>query len=220
MGGVRVEADTTATTVPGLFAAGEAAAGMHGANRLGGNSLSDLLVFGRRAGLYAAEYARACSKQPSVDPAEIERAACEMLAPFDDARTGTENPFAVHADLEDCMQNLVGIIRVESELEQALEELKRLRERAVSVRVEGNRYFNPGWHMALDLRTMLTVSEAVTRSALARKESRGGHTRADYPDTDSRFAAINLVTRQAEGGLIVTEAPLPPMPNELKELVN
>jgi succinate dehydrogenase / fumarate reductase flavoprotein subunit len=218
MGGVRVEADTTATTVPGLFAAGEAAAGMHGANRLGGNSLSDLLVFGRRAGLYAAEYARACSSQPSVDPAEIERVACDMLAPFDN--TGTENPFAVHADLEDCMQDLVGIIRVQSELEQALDQLKRLRARASSVRVEGNRYFNPGWHMALDLQTMLTVSEAVTRSALARKESRGGHTRSDYPDTDSRFAAINLVTRQAESGLTVTEAPLPAMPNELKELVN
>jgi succinate dehydrogenase / fumarate reductase flavoprotein subunit len=218
MGGVRVEADTTATNVPGLFAAGEAAAGMHGANRLGGNSLSDLLVFGQRAGLYAAEYARACAQQPSVNAAEIEQAACDMLAPFDHG--GEENPFVVHAALEDCMQELVGIIRVESELEQALTELEKLRQRTAKVRVDGNRYFNPGWHMALDLQTMLTVAEAITRSALARKESRGGHTRSDYPGTDARFAALNLVTRRKDGEMTLTEQPLAPMPPDLKELVD
>ena len=218
MGGVRVEADTTATNVPGLFAAGEVAAGLHGANRLGGNSLSDLLVFGQRAGLYAAEFARASASRPSVDPAEVEQAAGDMLAPFD--RPGTENPYTVHADLEDCMQNLVGIIRVESELLQALEQIECLKRRTANVRVEGNRYFNPGWHMALDMDTMLTVSEAITRSALARKESRGGHTRSDFPDADPRFAQINLVTRMSDGAMTLSEEPLPAIPDELKELVS
>ena len=219
MGGVRVEADTTATSVPGLFAAGEVAAGLHGANRLGGNSLSDLLVFGRRAGLHAAEYARSCPGQPAIDSAEIDAAAGEMLAPFDRPGAGDgENPYAVHADLEECMQNLVGIIRVESELQQALEELERLRHRAQQVRVEGNRYFNPGWHMALDLETMLTVSEAITRSALKRTESRGGHTRSDYPGTDPHFAKVNLVVRRDGGQMTLAEEPLPVMPDELKEL--
>jgi succinate dehydrogenase / fumarate reductase, flavoprotein subunit len=219
MGGVRVDADTTATCVPGLFAAGEVAAGLHGANRLGGNSLSDLLVFGRRAGLHAAEYARSCPDQPAIDSADIDSATGDMLAPFD--RPGAavgENPYAVHADLEDCMQDLVGIIRVESELQQALEELERLRHRAKHVKVEGNRYFNPGWHMALDLQTMLTVSEAITRSALMRKESRGGHTRSDYPGTDAHFAKVNLVARRDGGQMTLAEESLPVMPDELKEL--
>ena len=141
-----------------------------------------------------------------------------MLAPFD--RPGAENPYAVHADLEDCMQNLVGIIRVESELLQALEQIECLKRRTANVRVEGNRYFNPGWHMALDMDTMLTVSEAITRSALARKESRGGHTRSDFPDADPRFAQINLVTRVSDGQMTLSEHPLPPMPDELKELVS
>jgi succinate dehydrogenase / fumarate reductase, flavoprotein subunit len=218
MGGVQVEADTTATSVPGLFAAGEVAAGLHGANRLGGNSLSDLLVFGQRAGLYAALYARERSSSPAVNPADVEQAASDMLVPFD--RSGTENPYAVHSDLEDCMQNLVGIIRVESELLQALEQIDCLKRRTANVRVEGNRYFNPGWHMALDLDTMLTVSEAITRSALARKESRGGHTRSDFPDTDPRFAQINIVTRLSDGEMKLSEEPLPQMPDELKELVS
>jgi succinate dehydrogenase / fumarate reductase flavoprotein subunit len=217
MGGVRVEADTTATRVAGLFAAGEVAAGLHGANRLGGNSLSDLLVFGQRAGLYAAEYARGCTDQPSVDQAEIDQTACDMLAPFD--QPGTENPYAVHSDLEDCMQNLVGIIRTEAELEQALVEIERFKERLAKVRVEGNRYFNPGWHMALDMQTMLTVSEAITRSALARKESRGGHTRSDYPDVDPHFAKINLVARRQADQMTLSEEPLPAIPAELAGLL-
>src|SRR5260221_694437 len=191
MGGVRVEADTTATSVPGLFAAGETAAGLHGANRLGGNSLSDLLVFGQRAGLYAAEYARGCADQPAIDQTEIDQAACDMLAPFE--QTGAENPYAVHSDLENCMQNLVGIIRTESELARALDEIEQFKQRIIRSRVEGNRYFNPGWHMALDMHTMLTVSEAITRAALARKESRGGHTRSDFPDTDPHFPGRNLL---------------------------
>jgi len=218
MGGVRVEADTTATSVPGLFAAGEVAAGLHGANRLGGNSLSDLLVFGRRAGLHAAEYARGCADQPAIDAADIDAATRDMLAPFDQPGAVGENPFAVHADLEDCMHNLVGIIRVESELQQALAELEKLRHRAQHVRVEGNRYFNPGWHMALDLQTMLTVSEAITRSALLRKESRGGHTRSDFPGTDPHFARVNLVARRDGERMTLCEEPLPVMPDELKEL--
>jgi succinate dehydrogenase / fumarate reductase flavoprotein subunit len=217
MGGVRVEADTTATRVRGLFAAGEVAAGLHGANRLGGNSLSDLLVFGQRAGLYAAQYAQGCAAQPSIDQAEVDRAACDMLAPFD--RTGSENPYTVHADLEDRMHNLVGIIRTESELEQALAELAELKQRLAAARVEGNRYFNPGWHMALDMQTMLTVSEAITRSALARKESRGGHTRSDYPDVDPHFASVNVVVRQQAGEMTLSEEPLPAMPSDLAQLL-
>jgi succinate dehydrogenase / fumarate reductase flavoprotein subunit len=218
MGGVRVEADSTATNVPGLFAAGEVAAGLHGANRLGGNSLSDLLVFGRRAGQYAAEYALGCPAQPSVNRDDVDDAAHQMLAPFD--ASGAENAYTIHSDLENHMHNLVGIIRTESELVQALDEIDKLKERTGNVRVEGNRYFNPGWHMALDLHTMLMVSEAITRSALARKESRGGHTRSDYPDLDPHFATINLVTRRdPDGGMALTEEPLPAVPAELKELL-
>jgi succinate dehydrogenase / fumarate reductase flavoprotein subunit len=222
MGGVRVEADTAATSVPGLFAAGEVAAGLHGANRLGGNSLSDLLVFGRRAGLHAAEYARTCAGQPAIDAAEVERATGAMLAPFDAAGGPGggvgENPYAVHADLENCMQDLVGIIRVESELQQALVEIEKLKQRTQRLRVEGNRYFNPGWHMALDLQTMLTVSEAIACSALLRKESRGGHTRSDFPGTDPHFARVNLVVRRDGGQMTLCEEPLPVMPEELREL--
>ena len=218
MGGVRVEADTAATRVAGLFAAGEVAAGLHGANRLGGNSLSDLLVFGQRAGLYAAEYARGCPAQPAIDQAQIDQAACDMLAPFDQA--GAENPYTVHSDLENCMQNLVGIIRTQAELEEALEEIERLRQRIMRARVEGNRYFNPGWHMALDMQTMLTVSEAITRAALARTESRGGHTRSDFPDPDPRFARVNLVVRRGDQEqMTLSEEQLPPPPAELAELL-
>jgi succinate dehydrogenase / fumarate reductase flavoprotein subunit len=219
MGGVRVDADSSATCVPGLFAAGEVAAGLHGANRLGGNSLSDLLVFGRRAGLHAAEYARSCPDQPSIDSADIDSATGDMLAPFDQPGAVGENPYAVHADLEDCMHNLVGIIRVESELDQALEEIERLRHRTQSLRVDGNRYFNPGWHMALDLQTMLTVSEAITRAALMRKESRGGHTRSDYPGVDAHFATVNVVVRRESGQMTLAEEALPVMPDDLKELL-
>ena len=217
MGGLRVEAETAATTLPGLFAAGEVAAGLHGANRLGGNSLSDLVVFGRRAGLAAAEYARAQSAPASVDPAQIESATSVMLAPFEG--TGTENPYSIHADLEDCMQNLVGIIRSESELVQALDEIAKLRQRLDQVTVQGHRQFNPGWHLTLDLHSMLTVAEAVTRSAIERKESRGGHTRDDYPGTDEQFAHVNMITRRLDGNLTITPEPLPEIPDELKRII-
>jgi succinate dehydrogenase / fumarate reductase, flavoprotein subunit len=218
MGGVRVDADTTATCVPGLFAAGEVAAGLHGANRLGGNSLSDLLVFGRRAGEFAARYAASITAQPVLDTEEVEHVASEMLAPFDDKQAGGENPYAIQADLEDCMQDLVGIIREESELQQAVSRIHELRERAERVRVEGNRHFNPGWHLALDLYSMLSVSEAVTLSALARKESRGGHTRSDYPDTDPHLGQVNLVTCRSGDETILKEEPLPEMPADLQDL--
>ncbi|MBA2447024.1 MAG: FAD-binding protein, partial [Chloroflexi bacterium] len=217
MGGLRVDADTTATTVPGLFAAGEAAAGLHGANRLGGNSLSDLVVFGRRAGLYAAEYAAGLSGSAAVDDGEVEAAACAMLAPFE--AEGGENPYAIHADLEACMHELVGIIRTESELLRALDEIGRLRERAKRVSVQGNRQYNPGWHLALDLPTMLTVAEAVTRSAIERRESRGGHTREDYPTTDRDFGQVNVVTRRVGEEIRVCQEPLPELPDELKRLL-
>src|SRR5438045_4474718 len=160
MGGVRVDADSTQTTVPGLFAAGEVAAGMHGANRLGGNSLSDLLVFGRRAGLYAAEYAKSFKGSVTVDNGHVEATARDLLAPFEGS--GTENPYTLHSELQDCMQDLVGIIRTESELKQALDEIAGFRERLGRVSVAGNRHYNPGWHLALDLHNMLTVAEAVT----------------------------------------------------------
>jgi succinate dehydrogenase / fumarate reductase flavoprotein subunit len=216
MGGLRVDAETTATTVAGLFAAGESAAGMHGANRLGGNSLSDLLVFGRRAGLGAAEYARTVTDAPEVNPEEVEFMAQRMEAPF--GKSGGENPYSIHADLEDCMHNLVGIIRTESELEQALDVIGRLRLRLEEVSVTGNRQYNPGWHMAMDLDCMLTAAEAVTRSAIERKESRGGHTRDDYPNTDPKFGSINLVTRRSRGEMTIAPEPLPEMPEELRKI--
>ncbi len=217
MGGVRVDADTTASTVPGLFAAGEVAGGMHGANRLGGNSLSDLLVFGRRAGLHAAEYANALAAAPRVDDGEVEAAARTMLSPFE--RAGGENPYAVHGDLQDCMQALVCLIRVEPEMQQALEKIAALNERLQHVTVEGNRQYNPGWHLAMDLHSMLTVAEVTTRSALERKESRGGHTRDDYPDPDPKFGAVNVVTRKRQGQLTICQEPLPAIPDELKPIL-
>jgi succinate dehydrogenase / fumarate reductase flavoprotein subunit len=217
MGGVRVDAYTASTAVPGLFAAGEVAAGLHGANRLGGNSLSDLLVFGRRAGLYAAEYAKGLTGSPTVDAQQVECAAGEMLAPFEG--TGGENPYAIHAELQECMQDLVGIIRTESELQRALEQIARLKQRLARASVAGNRQYNPGWHLALDLQPMLTVSEAVTLSALERKESRGGHTRADYPNPDSRFGKVNVVTRRKAGEMVIAQEPLPEMPQDIKRIV-
>ncbi len=216
MGGVRVDADSTAARVPGLFAAGEVAGGMHGSNRLGGNSLSDLLVFGRRGGLYAAEYAKGVAGSPRVDPAEVEAAAKELLAPFE--RSGNENPYAIQRDLQETMQTLVGIIRTEGELKEAVQRLEALKERARRVRVEGGRIYNPGWHLALDLHSLLTVSEAITLAALERKESRGGHTREDHPKPDAHFATVNVVIRQSNGRLSVTQEPLPEMPDELKKL--
>lgn len=216
MGGLRVDADTTATTVPGLFAAGEVAAGLHGANRLGGNSLSDLLVFGRRAGLYAAQYAKAFEGRLTVDMGQVEEIARTLLAPFNN--NGGENPYAIHMALQECMQNLVGIIRTEKELKQALDRIAELKERLKRVSVEGNRQYNPGWHLALDLHSLLSVSEAVTLGALERKESRGGHTRDDYPDADPQWGKVNVVLRKKNGEWSITHEPLPEMPAELKAL--
>jgi succinate dehydrogenase / fumarate reductase flavoprotein subunit len=216
MGGVRVDADTAASTVPGLYAAGEVAAGLHGANRLGGNSLSDLVVFGRRAGAAAAAYASRTNAR-NVDSVQVELAARAMLAPFEGE--GGENPYTLHAELQDTMQALVGIIRTKSELEQALAKLDVLSERLERVTVEGNRQFNPGWHLALDLRSMLTVSKATARSALMRQESRGGHTREDYPKTDPEWGKKNIVTRKRAGALELGTEPLPQIPEELRQLV-
>ncbi|MEU7155587.1 fumarate reductase/succinate dehydrogenase flavoprotein subunit [Streptomyces chrestomyceticus] len=213
MGGVDVDPDTAAATgVPGLFAAGEVAGGMHGSNRLGGNSLSDLLVFGRRAGLYAAEYARTRSARPAADPLQLDAAEAEALRPFsaegpdaDHAGRPAENPYTLHQELQRTMNDLVGIIRRQGEMEEALERLADLRTRARRAGVEGHRQYNPGWHLAIDLRNMLLVSECVARAALERRESRGGHTRDDYPEMDRRWRRINLVCELAEDG-----ADLPP----------
>ena len=217
MGGVRVEADTAATTVPGLYAAGEVAAGLHGANRLGGNSLSDLLVFGRRAGQSAAQYAQNLEGHPSPTADQIEQYAQDLLAPFNN--DGGENPYSVHMALQDCMQNLVGIIRTESELKKAQTEIAGLKERLAKVTVEGHRQYNPGWNLALDLQSLLTVAEATTMGALERKESRGGHTREDHPGPDpDKYGKINLVLRRQDGAFSLSEEPLPEMPDDLKEL--
>ena len=216
MGGVRVEPETAAATVPGLFAAGEVAAGMHGANRLGGNSLSDLLVFGRRAGAGAAAYASRINAR-AIDDAQVEAAARSMLGPF--AAEGGENPYTLHGELQETMQALVGIIRTESELTLAIAKLDQLNERLDRVTVEGNRQFNPGWHLALDLRSMFTISKAVARSALLRRESRGGHTRDDYPKTDPEWGKKNVVTRKRGGELELSTEPLPQIPEELRQLV-
>jgi succinate dehydrogenase / fumarate reductase flavoprotein subunit len=215
MGGVRVDPDTEATTVAGLYACGEVAGGMHGANRLGGNSLSDLLVFGRRAGMAAAEHAMKADRV-SVRDAEVDEITRAALEPFE--HDGGENPYQVHQALQDTMQNLVGIIRTESELREAREALGELTERAAKVSVEGNRQFNPGWHLALDLQSMLAVAWATTLSALERRESRGGHTREDYPKTDAEFGKVNMVTRQSPDGVVVAEEPLPQMPEDLAAL--
>ncbi len=216
MGGVRVEPETGAATVPGLFAAGEVAGGMHGSNRLGGNSLSDLVVFGRRAGLGAAEHARGLGALPHIDGESLELAATEALAPFDGG--GDENPYTIHRELQEAMQALVGIIRTDGELAQARAQLATFRERAQRVRVEGTRQYNPGWHLALDLRALLTVAELITQGAQARKESRGGHTRDDFPGPDAHFGSVNLIQRQRDGAVALREEPLPQMPDELRRL--
>jgi succinate dehydrogenase / fumarate reductase flavoprotein subunit len=197
MGGVRVDADTQMSTVPGLFAAGECAAGLHGANRLGGNSLSDLLVFGKRAGEYGAKFAREHGAG-SIDGAEVDAAAKAALAPFD--RDGREGPYKVQQDLQEVMQDLVGIVRNEADMRRALEAIGGLRRRSVEVGVAGNREYNPGWHTAMDLANLLTCSEAVTRSALERKESRGGHFREDHPNKDPAYGSFNLICRKGSDG--------------------
>ena len=221
MGGVRVDADTAAATVPGLFVAGEVAGGMHGSNRLGGNSLSDLLVFGRRAGMGASDFASGRTGAVTPDRGEIDHAITEALAPFD--RTEGENPYEVHEALQDTMQSLVGIIRTGDELEQALGQLDVLRDRASRVVVGGGRAYNPGWNLATDLPAMLTVSRCVTLGARDRKESRGGHTREDFPTADPEFGKVTLVQRQPAGGGVAGDIkigpePIPEMPAELKSL--
>ncbi|CAL9549771.1 fumarate reductase/succinate dehydrogenase flavoprotein subunit [Streptomyces albus] len=228
MGGVDVDSDTAAARgVPGLFAAGEVAGGMHGSNRLGGNSLSDLLVFGRRAGLHAAEYARACGeRRPKPGDEQIDEAATEALRPFgtEESAGAPENPYTLHQELQQSMNDLVGIIRREEEMSEALERLARLRERAGHIAVEGHRQFNPGWHLALDLRNMLLVSECVARAALNRTESRGGHTRDDYPEMDRQWRRVNLVctlNRTTEHGgdrISLRRREMPPLRKDLLEL--
>jgi succinate dehydrogenase / fumarate reductase, flavoprotein subunit len=215
MGGVRVDAETGASTVPGLYAAGEVAGGMHGSNRLGGNSLSDLVVFGKRAGEGAAHYALGISDHPKVDDALVEERAQAILKPFEG---GSENPYTLHRELQESMQGNVGIIRTESEMHTALAKIRDLRERAARVQVEGNVQYNPGWHLALDLEHLLTVAEAITLAALERRESRGGHTRDDFPETTDEFGRVNVVVRATEGGLAVSQEPLPEMPDELQTL--
>jgi succinate dehydrogenase / fumarate reductase flavoprotein subunit len=217
MGGIRVDPDTQAATVPGLFAAGEAAGGMHGANRLGGNSLSDLLVFGLRAGRYAAEHAATVATQPAVDPEQVAAAEREALGPFERAGGGV-NPYTVQQELQDCMQELVGIIRTEEELKRSLEQIAALKERAAGVGVEGHRQYNPGWHLALDLRSLLTVSECVALAALERRESRGGHTRDDYPKPDPDLGKVKVVVSARDGEVSVRREPLDDMPENLQEL--
>jgi succinate dehydrogenase / fumarate reductase flavoprotein subunit len=216
MGGVRVDADTQMSDVPGLFAAGECAAGLHGANRLGGNSLSDLLVFGKRAGEHAAEFAGQ-NGTVKANPSEIEAAAEEAIKPF--GRRG-ESPYQVQHDLQRTMQNLVGIVRRAEEMERALHELGCLRERAGKVAVTGNREYNGGWHTALDLRNLLTVSELITRAAIERKESRGAHFRDDYPQKDESTGRANLVIRKGGAGEAQLHwEPLREMPAELKQII-
>jgi succinate dehydrogenase / fumarate reductase flavoprotein subunit len=216
MGGVRVDADTTQATVAGLFAAGEAAGGMHGSNRLGGNSLSDLLVFGRRAGLHAALYAKNFGGQLVVGADQVESVARRMLEPF--TRSGSENPYAIQAELQETMQVLVGIIRTEAELREALKRIDGLKARATKVRVDGGRVYNPGWHTALDLDSLLTVAECSALAALERTESRGGHTRDDHPYTDDQWGTLNVVLRARGGEVRVSREPIPVMPEELKAL--
>jgi len=216
MGGIRVDAETAQSIVPGLFAAGEAAAGLHGANRLGGNSLSDLLVFGRRAGIAAADHAKQVAS-PAIDDVQIEEAGREMLAPFE--RADGESSYDVHRDLQEVMQNCVGIFRNEGDLKKGLSEIEQLRERAEHVRVEGSRLFNPGWHLARDLKSMLTVSEAVALSALERKESRGAHSRIDYPNYDDRWSTQNNIVTRDRDRMRLTQSPIAELPGELKQIL-
>jgi succinate dehydrogenase / fumarate reductase flavoprotein subunit len=217
MGGVHVDADTQMSDVPGLFAAGECAAGINGANRLGGNSLSDLLVFGKRAGEFAAKFAKE-NLHGEIDNDKIDTYAREALGPFDNS--SGENPYTVQRDLQEVMQHNVGIVRDEREMRSALDHLKTFWQRAARVGVTGNRDFNPGWHTALDLKNLLTVSEAITRTALERKESRGAQFREDYPEKDERFSKVSTLIRKSEDGAMeVRLEPLPEMPDYLKQIV-
>ncbi len=218
MGGVRVDADTQASTVPGLFAAGECAAGINGANRLGGNSLSDLIVFGKRAGEYAAVFAQE-NGHGTIDNAEIEQLTKATLEPFE--REGGENPYTIQHDLQEMMQELVGIVRTEDEMKQALEGIEQLKKRAANTFVTGNIDFNPGWHTALDLHNLLTVSEAITRAAIDRKESRGGQYRDDFPAKDPEYAKFNFSLKKTDDGQMeISKIPLPEMPEYLRQVID
>jgi succinate dehydrogenase / fumarate reductase, flavoprotein subunit len=218
MGGIRVDGDSQMSTVPGVFAAGEAAAGLHGSNRLGGNSLSDLLVFGKRAGQFAAEFARH-NGAAKVDDAQVQAAARAALEPFERGPAG-ENPYQIQYELQERMQDLVGIVRTESEMEQALQTIEQLRTKAAAAGIAGHRQYNNGWHTALDLGNMLEVSEAITRAALLRKESRGAQFREDFPNKDAEWGKHSIVVRRAaDGGMTIEKRPLPPMPDELRQIV-
>ena len=217
MGGVRVDPDTQMSRLPGLFAAGECAAGINGANRLGGNSLSDLLVFGKRAGEFAAKFARE-NQLGGIDIGKIDTVAREALAPFE--RSGDENPYTIQKDLQETMQDLVGIVRTETEMREALEKIGNLKTRAEKTGITGNREYNPAWHTSLDLKNLLLVSEAITRAALERKESRGGQFREDYPNKEEHFSKVNTIaSRAADGSLQIRLEPLPEMPDYLKQVV-
>jgi succinate dehydrogenase / fumarate reductase flavoprotein subunit len=217
MGGVEVDPDTELSAVAGLYAVGECSGGMHGSNRLGGNSLSDLLVFGRRAGAAAASYTSSLGTRPAVAEGDVKAAEQSALAPFE--VEGGENPYTIQQDLQQTMNDLVGIIREGEELKRSLAEIEALKERAQRMKVEGHRQYNPGWHLSIDLRNMLVVSEAIAKAALARQESRGGHTRNDFPGPDPEWGSKNLVvTLDAAGtGVELAEKPLPVMPDELKK---
>jgi succinate dehydrogenase / fumarate reductase flavoprotein subunit len=218
MGGIRVDADTQESTIPGLFAAGECAAGINGANRLGGNSLSDLIVFGKRAGEYAAQFARQ-NAAVKVDDGAVDRAMQASLAPFDRGSSG-ENPYKLQSDLQETMHNLVGIVRTESEMQEAVKKLASFNERAARVGIDGHREYNSGWHTCIDVRNLLDCSELIARTAIERRESRGGHFREDFPDKKAEFGTFNLATRrQADGSIQVTRVPLPEMPAELKQII-
>jgi succinate dehydrogenase / fumarate reductase flavoprotein subunit len=218
MGGVRVDGDTQMSTVPGLFAAGEVGAGLHGANRLGGNSLSDLLVFGMRAGKFAAEFAGR-QATPRIDTQQADEIVRAALEPFN-RQAGGEGAYQVEHDLQTMMQELVGIVRREEEIRRALEALKALRERARKVSVTGNREYNPGWHTALDLQNLLTVSEIVARAALERKESRGGHFRDDFPEKDPTHGKFNILIRRGPAGEVqVSREAIPEMREDLKRII-
>jgi len=217
MGGVRVDPDTQMSRVPGLFAAGECAAGINGANRLGGNSLSDLLVFGKRAGEFAAKFASE-NQHGTIKSEQIDNVVTEALAPFD--RNDGQNPYAIQKDLQETMQNLVGIVRTEAEMREALEKIDSFKTRSEKAAVTGNREYNPGWHTALDLKNLLTVSEAITRGALERRESRGAQFREDYPNKDERFSKVNtIVSKATNGSMQVRLDPLPEMPDYLTQII-
>jgi succinate dehydrogenase / fumarate reductase flavoprotein subunit len=218
MGGIRVDGETQMSTLPGLFAAGEAAAGLHGANRLGGNSLSDLLVFGQRAGQFAAAFAKQHSAA-RIDEAQVNAAETRALAPFDRGTAG-ENPYAIQHDLQAMMQDLVGIVRQDSEMRQALEKLSALRIRAERAGTGGNREYNSGWHTALDLPSLLMVSEAIARAAIERKESRGAHFREDFPTKSDEFGTFNFVIQKAaDGSMALSRVPVSALPAELQQVV-